>query len=234
MSAAKDRVLKQIEELNGDESIETLKIARELNLSRSVVSHYLNQLVKENKVQKIQDRPVKWRKITASSEKHAAFADFIGGQGSLKKIVEQVSAAAIYPPAGLNVLLTGKSGTGKSFLAKKIFAYAKEVSAIGPAAPYIVLNCASYANNPELISSMLFGHVKGAYTGADADKDGLLKKANGGYLFLDEVHRLSSENQEKLFSFIDSGLFYKMGDNVQPDKSNVRLVMATTEVPEQV
>lgn len=56
------------------------------------------------------------------------------------------------------------------------------------------MNCADYANNPELVSSMLFGYVKGAYTGADEAKDGLLKQANGGYLFLDEVHRLSSEN----------------------------------------
>ena len=50
---------------------------------------------------------------------------------------------------------------------------------------------------------MLFGYVKGAYTGADEAKDGLLKQANGGYLFLDEVHRLSSENQETLCSFMD-------------------------------
>ena len=56
---------------------------------------------------------------------------------------------------------------------------------------------------------MLFGYVKGAYTGADSEKEGLLKQADGGYLFLDEVHRLSNENQEKLFSFIDSGQFYK-------------------------
>lgn len=61
-----------------------------------------------------------------------------------------------------------------------------------------------------------------------------MKEADGGYLFLDEVHRLSSENQEKLFSFIDSGQFYQMGDNAHPIKSNVHLIMATTENPEEV
>ncbi|WP_374106548.1 sigma 54-interacting transcriptional regulator [Lactobacillus johnsonii] len=94
-------------------------------------------------------------------------------------------------------------GVGKSYLASKIAQLAKSKGIISNEAPYIVLNCADYANNPELVSSMLFGYVKGAYTGTDEAKDGLLKQENGGYLFLDEVHRLSSENQEKLFSFMD-------------------------------
>lgn len=61
------------------------------------------------------------------------------------------------------------------------------------------MNCADYANNPELVSSMLFGYVKGAYTGADESKEGLLKEANGGYLFLDEVHRLKQRKSGKAF-----------------------------------
>ena len=61
------------------------------------------------------------------------------------------------------------------------------------------MNCADYANNPELVSSMLFGYVKGAYTGADEAKDGLVKHANGGHLFLDEEHRLSSEIKKDYF-----------------------------------
>ena len=66
-------------------------------------------------------------------------------------------------------------------------------------APFVVLNCADYANNPELLSATLLGYKKGSFTGADSDKTGLLQEADGGYLFLDEVHRLSFENQEKLF-----------------------------------
>ena len=231
MSTAKERVLKEVQLLPDGMEIDTRDLAQKLSLSRSVVSHYLNQLVKDKKVQKIAERPVKWTKVT---NKHVSFEDVMGSNGSLKKAIEQLSAAAAYPPNGLNVLITGNSGVGKSFLARKLFSYSKKIGVISTKAPYIVLNCANYANNPELISSMLFGYVQGAFTGADTAKDGLLKDANGGYLFLDEVHRLSSENQEKLFSFIDSGQFYKMGDNVHPQKSKVRLIMATTETPENV
>lgn len=234
MSTAKERVLSQIEKLPDNETIDTSELAQRLDLSRSVVSHYLNLLVKENKIQKILDRPVKWEKKASKRVKSKAFMNVIGSQGSLKRSVEQLCAAATYPPNGLNVLITGNSGVGKSFLASKLFVYSKEIGVIDKQAPYIILNCANYANNPELISSMLFGYVKGAFTGADSEKDGLLKEADGGCLFLDEVHRLSSENQEKLFSFIDSGQFYKMGDNIHPVSSKVRIIMATTEDPENV
>lgn len=234
MSSAKQRVLNQIEKLSGNETINTSDLARHLQLSRSVVSHYLNQLVKEKKVKKIADRPVKWQKVAARETNSDFFGGIIGGHGSLEKTIQQLSAAAAYPPDGLNVLITGNSGVGKSYLASKLYIYAQKSGVIAQKAPYIVLNCANYANNPELISSMLFGYVRGAFTGADTEKDGLLKQADGGYLFLDEVHRLSNENQEKLFSFIDSHQFYKMGDNVHPIKAKVRIIMATTENPEQV
>lgn len=232
MFDAKNHALQCLENINKD-PITTAELANELGLSRSVVSHYLNELVKDNKVLKLNGRPVKWQKKTDNlSQLENCFADFIGYQGSMREIITQVSAAVAYPPNGLNILITGHSGVCKSYLAGKIAAYARQKNVIEADAPYIVLNCADYANNPKLVSSMLFVYVKGAYTGADESKEGLLKEANGGYLFLDEVHRLSSENREKLFSFIDSGEFYRMGDNVNSVRSNVRLIMATTEKPE--
>ncbi len=66
-------------------------------------------------------------------------------------------------------------------------------------------------SNPELLSSALFGYTKGAFTGASQEHTGLLEKADGGVLFLDEVHRLSEEGQEKLFTFMDTGEFSPMG-----------------------
>ena len=71
------------------------------------------------------------------------------------------------------------------------------------------MNCAQYVNNIELLSSNLFGYVKGAFTGAYATTKGLLEAADGGMLFLDEVHRLNSESQEKLFVFLDQGYIFK-------------------------
>ena len=67
----------------------------------------------------------------------------------------------------------------------------------------IAVNCSEYANNPELLTDNLFGHVKGAYTGADDETEGLISLADGGILFLDEVHCLKPECQEKLFQFMD-------------------------------
>lgn len=78
----------------------------------------------------------------------------------------------------------------------------KKVNVIHENAPFKVLNCAQYHNNPELLSGILFGYVKGAFTGADEDRNGLLQDADGGVLFLDEVHRLPPEGQEKLFVYM--------------------------------
>lgn len=234
MDKGKNNVLTYLNMLSHDHALTTAQLADSLNLSRSVVSHYLNELFREEKIQKIAGRPVKWTKKGSMPNLNHNFDDFIGYRGSMRYAIDQISAAIMYPPDGLNILITGHSGVGKSYLASKIAQLAKSKGIISNGAPYIVLNCADYANNPELVSSMLFGYVKGAYTGAAEAKDGLLKQANGGYLFLDEVHRLSSENQEKLFSFMDSGQFYPMGDNSHPIKSKVRLVMATTENPEKV
>ncbi|MEX7298006.1 sigma 54-interacting transcriptional regulator [Klebsiella pneumoniae] len=78
---------------------------------------------------------------------------------------------------------------------------------------------------PEHFSDTLKEHL----LSADRNKTGLLDEADGSFLFLDEVHRLSAENQEKLFLFMDKGYFYRLGDNHQPCRSRVRFVFATTE-----
>ena len=88
-------------------------------------------------------------------------------------------AAVNYPPDGLPMLLTGESGVGKSFIARLIYEYALEQQTIAAGAPFVVLNCADYANNPELLSAVLLGYKKGSFTGADRDRDGLLKEADG-------------------------------------------------------
>lgn len=80
-----------------------------------------------------------------------------------------------------------------------MYDYALEIKAISETAPFIIFNCADYAENPQLLLSQLFGHVKGAYTGAAVLKKGLVEKADGGILFLDEVHRLPPEGQELLY-----------------------------------
>ena len=82
-----------------------------------------------------------------------------------------------------------------------------------------------------MLISQIFGHAKGAFTGADTEKDGLVVKANNGILFLDEIHRLPPEGQEMIFYFIDTGTYNKLGDTDRKRSSKVLIIGATTEEP---
>lgn len=209
--------------------------------SRSVISLYLNQLCDEGYLRKEATRPVRfWLTDRIPSvaddepQSPGVFQSLIGANGSLKHAVELCLAAVSYPDGGLPVLITGESGVGKSYLAQLLHQHAGTVGIISSQVKLIELNCADYANNPELLSGTLFGYIKGAFTGAEKNKSGLLDEADGGFLFLDEIHRLSAENQEKLFLFMDKGYFYRLGDNRQPHHAKVRFLFATTENSENV
>ncbi|MGG5332745.1 sigma 54-interacting transcriptional regulator [Enterococcus sp. AZ163] len=216
--------LKELSELK--EQITTNDVAESTHLSRNVVTTYLSQLLNEGLVEKNGTRPVYWTPI---AEKKDAFSKFIGAKGSLKAEIDECKAAVTYPPKGFPILITGESGVGKSYLASLIHRFALEEKVITPSANFVTLNCADYANNPELLSSVLFGYRKGAFTGADQDTEGLVKQADGGFLFLDEVHRLNSENQEKLFTLLDLGQYYPLGEKEQPIEVDLRFIFATTE-----
>lgn len=227
-------------------------IADSLGIQRNIVSHLLNVLNKEDKALKINTRPVYFidmevykkrkRELKLASrcldnkkgefkERNAneVFKKLIGYNGSLKYIVEQCKSAVLYPPIGLPILLIGSSGVGKSFLAQIIYEFAKISNSIETPERFIIFNCAEYANNPELLSATLFGSVKGAYTGAEKDRPGLIEEADGGVLFLDEIHRLPPEGQEKLFLFLDKGIFRRLGEVEKWRSAKVRMIFATTE-----
>ena len=158
----------------------------------------------------------------------------IGEKGSLKIAVDQAKAAVIYPPKGLHTLIIGPTGVGKSTFAEAMYKYSIEKKVLSEEAPFVVFNCADYTENKQLLLSQLFGYVKGAFTGADRDKVGLVEKANNGILFLDEVHRLPAEGQEMLFYLIDKGIYRRLGETTANKQSNVMLILATTEKPEEI
>lgn len=228
-------------------------ISKVFNVKRNTISHYLNQLVEENLVIKINTRPVyffsknefekKYFPVSDSiygsiedlkgeqkviEEDKDIFNQLIGAEGSLKKAIAQIKASIFYP-GGLPLMICGPTGVGKSFIAELIYYYCVEKGVLQKNAPFISFNCSQYANNPELLSSNLFGYIKGAFTGANSTKDGMLAAANGGILFLDEIHRLNAEGQEKLFTFMDRGEYRRMGESEGYHKSSVRLIFATTE-----
>lgn len=157
--------------------------------------------------------------------------NLVGYNGSLKYAVEQCKSAINYPNNGLPILLYGESGTGKSYLASLLFEYGKQKGLIPVDGKFVTVNCAEYSNNPELFLTNLFGYTKGAYTGAEEDKEGLLSIADNGMIFMDEIHSLRPECQEKIFLFMDKGIFHKVGDNETWYSSKIRLIFATTENP---
>ncbi len=159
-----------------------------------------------------------------------SFETLIGGGEGLKVAIQQAKAAMLYPPRGLHTLLCGPSGVGKTTFARLMHGFALELYALPADAPFISFNCADYASNPQLLMAHLFGVVRGAYTGADHDREGLVEQAHRGILFLDEVHRLPPEGQEMLLYLMDRERFRRMGD-VKERESSLLLLAATTEDP---
>ncbi|STV96390.1 transcriptional regulator levR [Klebsiella michiganensis] len=171
--------------------------------------------------------------LLAESDRQPEQADHFslltGHDGSLRKPIEQMKTALFYPNGGLPLLIVGDSGTGKSYMAELMHEFAIAQGLLAPDAPFVCFNCAQYASNPELLAANLFGYVKGAFTGAQGDKAGAFEAANGGVLFLDEVHRLDAQGQEKLFTWLDRKEIYRVGETAQGMPISLRLVFATTE-----
>lgn len=227
----KDLVYQKIVQLNYSEGIDTNTLSSLMDMSRANLSHELNKLCKEGKLCKSSGRPVLFFLPENNKANTESQLDLLAKNNiSLKQAVDQAKSAILYPPKGMNCLILGDTGVGKSMFASLMHNYALEMKMKSEDSPFIVFNCADYSNNPQLLTSQLFGVKKGAYTGAETDKVGLIEQANGGILFLDEVHRLPPEGQEALFIFLDTGNFRRFGDS-EIRTSDVLIISATTEDP---
>ncbi|HBF6980250.1 TPA: sigma 54-interacting transcriptional regulator [Clostridioides difficile] len=170
--------------------------------------------------------------ILESIKKENNIFNLVGCDGSLRSQIEQAKAAVIYPPKGLSTLIIGPTGVGKSIFAEYMYKYSLTIKEDSDNAPFIIFNCADYSDNQQLLLAQLFGYVKGAFTGADKDKYGIVHEANNGVLFLDEVHRLSAEGQEMLFLLMDKGIYRRLGEANKVHECRVMIIAATTEDPE--
>ncbi len=148
------------------------------------------------------------------------YEGFIGSSLVMQAVYKIIDAAG---PSSASVFITGESGTGKEVCAEAIHAKSKRHDK-----PFIALNCAAIPH--DLIESEIFGHVKGAFTGAVADRDGAATMADGGTLFLDEVCEMDQGLQAKLLRFIQTGTFHKVGSSTV-EKVDVRFVCATNKDP---
>jgi DNA-binding NtrC family response regulator len=142
--------------------------------------------------------------------------DIVGVTPSMQRVKKLIDRIA---PTDSNVLILGETGTGKELVARRIHELSRRAQM-----PFVAVNCGALPEN--LVESELFGHRKGAFTGADAPRKGLIEVANGGTLFLDELGELDKGMQVKLLRVLESGEVRRVGEN-DAFHVDVRVVCAT-------
>ncbi|MDP4985537.1 sigma-54-dependent transcriptional regulator [Pseudoalteromonas tunicata] len=151
---------------------------------------------------------------------HGRFCQLIGSSKIMQSVYQIINSAAV---SKATVFITGESGTGKELCAGAVHQCSPRSKA-----PFIALNCAAIPK--DLIESEIFGHVKGAFTGATNNREGAAGQAQGGTLFLDEICEMDLNLQSKLLRFIQTGTFQKVGSE-KLEKVDVRFVCATNRDP---
>ena len=144
------------------------------------------------------------------------FDNIIGSSSALKEVLDKVEKIAF---RDTSVLITGESGTGKELIAQAI-----HYNSLRKEKKFVAINCGALPET--LLESELFGYKKGAFTGANSDRQGLLEAADGGTLFLDEVGNLPMNVQKTLLRFLQEQEFHRIGDT-KPVKVDVRIISAT-------
>lgn len=182
-----------------------------LNLISDALSDFFDQLT----VSKVNAQQVE-------SSNMDQFGLLVGSSSAMYELCRTIRKIA---PSSANVLITGESGTGKELVANTI-----HMASTRSERPFVAINCG--ALSPELVDSELFGHIKGAFTGAHKDHQGVFQQAEGGTLFLDEVTEMPLAHQVKLLRVLETGEYRPVGSS-QTLKSNVRILAASNRDPLQ-
>ncbi|HET9992467.1 MAG TPA: sigma 54-interacting transcriptional regulator [Kofleriaceae bacterium] len=163
----------------------------------------LNELRHDNK--RLNDRLEQYR-----------FGEIVGTSPPMQQVFRKVEKIA---PTDISVLITGETGTGKELIAREIHNRSPRAGK-----PFITINCGAIPEN--LLESELFGHVKGAFTGAVANKQGKFQAADGGTLFLDEIGEMPIELQVKILRALQERVVFRVGDT-RPETCDIRILAAT-------
>jgi DNA-binding NtrC family response regulator len=147
----------------------------------------------------------------------------VGNSPKIKKVINMIAKVA---PTDATVLIYGESGTGKELVARAVHANSKRADKV-----FFAVDCGTLAGN--LLENELFGHAKGAFTGAHQDKEGIFQRADGGTVFLDEIGNIDLQVQGKLLRFLESRDFLPIGFTT-PRKVDLRLIFATNQNLEEM
>ncbi|MDX9972271.1 MAG: sigma-54 dependent transcriptional regulator [FCB group bacterium] len=199
---------------------EITKVERAIEAVRQGAFFFLPRTCQESDVALVVRKAV--RSIEVSSAvtefEQSLFEELLGNSPQMRRVVELISKVS---PTDSTVLLLGESGTGKDILAQTVhrLSHRRDLA-------FIAVNCAALPET--LLESELFGHVRGAFTGAESDKRGLFEEADGGTIFLDEIGDMALVTQAKLLRVLQNGEIRPVGSSVSR-KVDVRVVAATNQ-----
>ena len=190
-----------------------------VKLIKSGAYDYVTKPVHPEEILHLINRAIEERNNRSDKGSASFTRDFITGKSEqIKKIMEHIRVVAA---TDLTVLIEGETGSGKEYIARAIHYYSKRKNK-----PFIPVDCGAMPK--DLANSELFGHVKGAFTGAISDKTGHFEQAEGGTIFLDEVANLPYENQAKLLRALQERIISRVGEN-KHIKVDVRLIAASND-----
>ena len=187
---------------------------------------YITKPINDNEVKLIIRKIIEHKNVLAENENlrqviarntPSQFCNMIGSSEKMQKVYHIIESVA---SSNATILISGESGTGKGLVARAI--HEKDKNRIGK--PFVEISCGALSET--LLESELFGHVKGAFTGAIKDKEGRFEYANGGTVFLDEIDAFSPNLQVKLLRVLQYGTFERVGDNIVR-KADARIIVAT-------
>jgi len=189
---------------------------------------YITKPINDNEIKIIIQKLIEKRQIVdeneelkqiIAKERRDHFCDLIGASPKIQEVYRIIDSVA---SSNATILITGESGTGKGLIARAIH----QTDQTRKDKPFVEISCGALTET--LLESELFGHMKGAFTGAIKDKEGRFEYAKGGTIFLDEIDAFSPTLQVKLLRVLQEGIFERVGDNI-PRRAEARIIVATNQ-----
>ena len=189
---------------------------------------YITKPINDTEIKIIIQKLIERKQIVAENEelkqiiakgRRDHFCDLIGVSARIQEVYRIIDSVA---SSNATILITGESGTGKGLIARAI----RQTDQTRKDKPFVEISCGALTET--LLESELFGHMKGAFTGAIKDKEGRFEYARGGTIFLDEIDAFSPTLQVKLLRVLQEGIFERVGDNIQR-RAEARIIVATNQ-----